>query len=101
MKIYWSTSSVPQLAFLPNSERKAVWRNSYKNGKIGEKCAWVCFSISLFLILAFAVLAELCGIRTIIGTSIGAVLGALINFQIVAREIEIFLSDLEGKKDES
>ena len=99
MKIYWSTSSIPQLAVLPHSERKAVWRTSYVNGKIGKKCAWVGFSISSFLILVFSIIAALSGMRPLIGIGIGAALGALINFQFVAREIEKYLSDLKENEN--
>jgi dolichol kinase len=83
MKIYWTLSSVPELAALPQSERKQIWRSAYLKS-FRNKYTW----LGLLICGVCAGLGSLIGDQFhhgIIGAGVGGGIGGFISGQISTR----------------
>jgi hypothetical protein len=95
MKIYWSASSIPELAGLPREEARKAWRACYLKGYKHWQ-TWLGIFIALLCTFLGAAIGKeiiLGGHNMhIIGSGIGcAVGGGMILSQIIVRQIRPYL----------
>ncbi len=92
MQIYWTKKSIPELSQLPASERKRLWRQSYKDA-LHERDSKI----------GIVVVALLSGIGSMlfgpVGAGIGGGIGGLIFGQIISIKIRPYLATaIEAEK---
>jgi len=105
MKIYWSIKSIPELVGLPDTDRKIVWRESYRKASSGCRI-WTWFFVYSIYGLCVVIFAKT--VKNFLGypgAFIGAVIGgALVGFvhaQIIIDKTRPFIREYLSSQKES